>query len=198
MVRRRELKPSALVHRGRRALVTLLLPWVAPFELSVDERFDLLDNPRRRFIIRYLADRFPGGVPRGDLIDALVELEEASVEQDDRGGLRNAIFVSLYQIHIPKLEAAAVVDVDDEEVITLTPAGLHLVPYMTEPTAAERTARRMATIAIVGAIVLALWFANAPIVGELPAPWVVAAIVIVLMAASLWACRETLQQYRVP
>ena len=198
MAGRSDLMPAALVRRIRRATVILLLPWMTPFDLSVDGRFDLLDNPRRRFIIRTLAGRFPAGVPRGELVDELVTVEGADLDADEQSDLRNAIFVSLYQIHIPKLAEADVVAVDDEEVIALTTVGLHLVPYTTDPTAAERNASRMAAIAVAGGLVLAAWFAGLPIVGGLSAPWVVAGIVVALFTSSLLACRETLRQYRIP
>lgn len=83
-----------------------------PGPLSQDEVYDLLSNPRRRFIISYLREHDQTRLQ--DLASTLAAWEnETSVDQLTNQQ-RKRVYVSLYQTHIPKLEDAGVITYDQD------------------------------------------------------------------------------------
>ncbi len=81
--------------------------------LSQAEVFDLLSNQRRRAIIRYLRNHDGSSITLDDLIDAVVEWEHGVGAGSITDGQRASVYSSLIQTHLPRLEAAGVVEVDD-------------------------------------------------------------------------------------
>lgn len=107
-------------------------------EISQDDIFDLLSNPRRRFVINYLLreDR-PVGIQELSRELATWEFEVEPEELTDQQEKR--IYVALYQTHVPKLEEAGVVDYDaDASLIELTDAATQLQPYVDDAPARDR------------------------------------------------------------
>jgi len=82
-------------------------------ELTQDTVYDLLSNKRRRFVISKLR-RAEGPVSVNDLSESVaawengIEVDELTDKQIKR------VYVSLYQIHIPKLDEAGLVDYDKD------------------------------------------------------------------------------------
>ncbi len=76
---------------------------------SLDTVFDLLSARRRRYVIYYLVDMDDDTVDCDSLVEHVASLEadtDPSAERIDR------IAADLYQIHLPKLDDAGVVDFD--------------------------------------------------------------------------------------
>ena len=84
-----------------------------PESLTQDVVFDLLSNPRRRYVLYHLS-QVDESIQLRDLADEVaaweneIPVDELSTQQ------RKRVYVSLYQTHIPKLEEAGVVSYDRE------------------------------------------------------------------------------------
>lgn len=101
-------------------------------ELTQDTVYDLLSNKRRRFVISKLR-RADGAVSVNELSESVaawengVEVDELTDKQIKR------VYVSLYQIHIPKLDDAGLVAYDkDSGQVELTPTVSELDSYLPE------------------------------------------------------------------
>ena len=82
-------------------------------ELSQDVVFDLLSNPRRRFVLSYLRQE-GGPVDLVDLADEIAGWENETPVDELTSQQRKRVYVSIYQTHVPKLEDAGVVNYDRE------------------------------------------------------------------------------------
>lgn len=82
-------------------------------ELSPDAVFELLSNPRRRFIIAFLrqADE---PVDIKEFVRQIAALENGVPLDELTDSQEKRIHVSLYQTHIPKLEDAGVLEYDPD------------------------------------------------------------------------------------
>lgn len=118
--------------------------------LSQDAVFDLLSNRRRRFILAYLSER---GTPvtLKDLTAHIaawengVEIDEVTDEQ------RKRVYVSVYQTHIPRLEAASLVRYDpDTGLVELTDNITTVWRHLPTEDAAEPLWRVYLAVALVG------------------------------------------------
>jgi len=101
-------------------------------ELTQDTVYDLLSNKRRRFVISKLR-RADGAVSVNELSESVaawengVDVDELTDKQTKR------VYVSLYQIHIPKLDEAGLVEYDKESgQVKLTPTVSELDSYLPE------------------------------------------------------------------
>lgn len=81
--------------------------------LSQDVVFDLLSNPRRRYILSYLR-REESAVDLVDLADEIAAWENDTPVEELTSQQRKRVYVSIYQTHVPKLEDAGVVTYDRE------------------------------------------------------------------------------------
>lgn len=99
-----------------------------PTGLDRDELFSLLGNERRRRTIRYLLENEVETVEVDTLAAALAG------EADDEpasGGDRQRVATSLAHTHLPKLEAAGVLDYDrDRNRVAATPLVAVFQPYL--------------------------------------------------------------------
>lgn len=80
---------------------------------SLDTVFDLLSNPRRRFVLHYLKEH-DEPVELNDLA-AEIAAKENDVPTDElTSQQRKRAYVSLYQTHVPKLEEVGVIEYDSD------------------------------------------------------------------------------------
>ncbi|QLG29656.1 hypothetical protein HUG10_18785 (plasmid) [Halorarum halophilum] len=93
---------------------------------EVDDVFDLLGHPQRRYLLDALGTDAP--VPIADLVDAIVEGERGARGPAPDAGRADEVKLKLFHSHLPKLEEADVVDceygagtvaVDDPEKLVL-------------------------------------------------------------------------------
>lgn len=92
-------------------------------DLDLDEIFLLLNNSRRRAIIRLLSD-VKGGVALSELTEQIAAAEEDLDRSDLSKEARKRVYVSCYQCHLPKLEKYDVVSVDGDQNVVI-PSGNH-------------------------------------------------------------------------
>lgn len=80
---------------------------------SLDTIFDLLSNPRRRFVLHYLKEH--GGPIELNELAARIASKENDVPVDQlTSQQRKRAYVSLYQTHVPKLEEVGVITYDSD------------------------------------------------------------------------------------
>lgn len=119
-----------LLARARRAVVRRLSTrrerssWGVPAVvlaadgLDLDEYFELVSNYRRRQIIRILdaetAAVGDGYLKRGPLADQITARETGRPPDDVDSDERKRAYVGLYQVHLPKLADAGIVDWDQD------------------------------------------------------------------------------------
>jgi hypothetical protein len=82
----------------------------APAALPVDDVWEVFRNPRRRMVIRYVANMPSGGaVSLGVLASDLAEQEYGPGYSSSE---RKCIYNALYQVHLEKLDAVGAVEYD--------------------------------------------------------------------------------------
>lgn len=82
-------------------------------ELQAEEVFELLSNPRRRFIIAYLRET-ADPVDIKHLAREIASLENGVPIDDLTDSQEKRVHVSLYQTHVPKLSEAGVLEYEQE------------------------------------------------------------------------------------
>lgn len=85
-------------------------------EIDEDMLFTLLSSSRRRDIIRALAaqDEYPTDI--GEVVDYVVRCEKERRPSDEIPPyLRNSIYNTSVQNHLPRLDDAAIIDFDNSE-----------------------------------------------------------------------------------
>lgn len=85
--------------------------------ISTDQAYSILNNERRRMVIRYLAD-IEDTVSTRELSHHIAEVEEAS---------RQTVYISLYQNHLGRLSDAGVIEYDAREGVCEPTQACHLV-----------------------------------------------------------------------
>ena len=106
--------------------------------LTQNEAYDLLSNPRRRFVISHLRQH---GDPMSvsDLSDAVAAWENDQPVEDLTDRQVKRVYVSLYQTHLPKLKEAGLLHYDQETgVVSSTSAVDELDNYMPQSDTADR------------------------------------------------------------
>lgn len=81
--------------------------------LTRDEAYDLLSNPRRRFVISYLGQR-QQPVSLNELAKQVASWENDKPVAELTDQQEKRAYVSIHQTHIPKLEQVDVVEYDSE------------------------------------------------------------------------------------
>lgn len=100
--------------------------------LAQDTVYDLLSNGRRRFVISKLR-RAEEPLSVSDLSEAVAAWENDVPQSELTDKQIKRVYVSLYQIHIPKLDEAGLVEYDkDSGLVELTPAVSELDSYLPE------------------------------------------------------------------
>lgn len=148
--------------------------------LDHESAFESLQNPRRRWTLRYLAERGdPAAV--GELADRITADEQQVDVAEIAPGARKSVYNSLTQTHLPHLEARGVVVYDRAAgTVALAPDADRLARYVPSPSADDYPWYRpvLATAGVAGAIAVANWLGllgvsamalNAVVVGLFPA-----------------------------
>lgn len=92
------------------------------------EIHDLLRNERRRQVIKHLQDTI-GTIALRDLAEAIAEHE--TDESPPPKNIRNSVYNSLHQTHLPKLDERGIVEYEsDEKIIRLTEDARSINVYM--------------------------------------------------------------------
>ncbi len=108
------------------------MPTTEEKTLAQDTVYEVLSNARRRFVISRLR-RADGAVSINDLSEAVAAWENDVPQAELTDKQIKRVYVSLYQIHVPKLDEAGLVEYDkDSGLVELTPAVSELESYLPE------------------------------------------------------------------
>lgn len=80
-------------------------------ELSLDQTFDILQNKRRRHVLRYLWQN-DGETTMGTLAEHIAAIENDTTVASLSSAQRKRVYVALYQTHLPKMNSYDVVEFD--------------------------------------------------------------------------------------
>lgn len=137
--------------------------------LTFESTFEALQNPRRRWTLRYLSDHdYPVRV--SDLADQITAWEGGTSTADITPDARKSVYNSLCQTHLPQLESHGIVEYDhDTGLVRLAPNATQLERYMPlEPAIDDRWITRFLVAAVVGGLlVVGNWVG--PFAGSIPA-----------------------------
>lgn len=98
--------------------------------ITPDDIFDVLSSPRRRYVLYHL--RRNGPTDLMDLTEAVASWEYEIDPDELTSQQRKRVYVSLYQTHIPKMDALEIIDYDqDSGVIELTSRAAAVDRYLT-------------------------------------------------------------------
>ena len=78
--------------------------------LDPDERFHLLQNERRRLVVRYLRDAADDRVEMRDIAEQVAAWENDTSVAQLSSTERQRVYIPLYQNHLPKLDDAGVIE----------------------------------------------------------------------------------------
>lgn len=157
-------------------------------ELSLDVTFELLQNPRRRKALGYLADN--PTTTLSTLAEHLAAQENGKSVQMLSSAERKRVYISLYQCHLPKLDDAGVIDFDSNRgTVERNPSADHVARYLDQVAGSEADPDRPAWqyyylgIALTGGGLLATQLALLPTATAAAA--VAGAVIVVLATLAL-------------
>lgn len=113
-----------------------------------NELFDVLGNRRRRYVIWCLhQEKCP--VKSSELAETIAAWEEATDREQVPSSLYQSIYNSLYQTHLPRLEAAGVVEFDQSRNLVYPTARMAEVELFIDsavPRTDDQSIRRLRTL----------------------------------------------------
>ena len=140
--------------------------------LTLDERFEILKNERRRFVLEYLSSA-DQTVALGEMADHLAAIENDTTVEDVTSSERKRVYVALYQFHLPKMDRMDVINYDkDRGEVALTEKGRSL--YQEHESDQSQTeyldilgigVAVLGVVALVGVVLTQAWFAGSVILG---------------------------------
>jgi len=98
--------------------------------LSIDEVCHLLQNGRRRGVLRYLRGT-DGGAEMSDIAERIAAAENDTTVERLGHAERKRVYIALYQTHLPKLDDSGIIEYDRERGdVVATPAAERLYDAM--------------------------------------------------------------------
>ncbi|WP_144900855.1 DUF7344 domain-containing protein [Halobellus captivus] len=159
--------------------------------LSETDIHDLLRNDRRRQTIKCLQSHGREVMLR-DLAEEIAERETG--ESPAPRNIRDSVYISLHQSHLPKLDDAGVVDYDrDRKTITLREEARTVDVYMEVVTKYGMTwASYYRSLGVLSLFLIVLTMVDAPVISVID-PLIVATVFLAALAGStlyqLWSRR---------
>ena len=154
---------------------------------AIDEReiHDILRNWRRRMVLRELKSN-AGSTTLRDLAEALAE--EESGESPPPRNVRNSVYNSLHQTHLPKLDEAGVVTYDtDRKTVSLESQARDVNLYMEVVTRYGITwatyYRRLMTLAL---LTLLGAETGVPVLGDIPSLLILGVFLTAVLASGAY------------
>jgi len=128
-------------------------------DISQSDVFDVLSNPRRRFVLYYLRE-VEASVELNELARQIAAWENDTDESELTDQDRKRVYVSLYQTHVPKLTDVGLVEYDqDSGTVRLTDRTSVIDEYLGDGTAALPWHYLYLGLSVAGALAFALvWF----------------------------------------
>ena len=87
---------------------------------ELDRWFGILSDQRRRFVLLALADHEGTHMLR-DIAEQIVAWEEGKLRREVTEEERKRVSVSLYHVHLPKLEDAGIVEYTETSMVAVRP-----------------------------------------------------------------------------
>lgn len=120
--------------------------------LSLDERFEILKNERRRIVLRYLEDA-DETIKLRELADQVTAIENDTDVEAITSEERKRVYVGLYQFHLPKMAKMGIIEYDqDRGDITLTEVGKDLSQESGSGDSGRQWQRAYLAVAMLGVI----------------------------------------------
>jgi hypothetical protein len=123
---------------------------------SPDTVFDVLSNPRRRYVLYYLRESGPS-IELTNLAEEIAAWENDTTPEELTEKERKRVYVSLYQTHVPKLEEVGFVEYDsDSGVVSLTDRAGVVDDYLTDEGQGVTWQHVTLLVSLAGGVLLAL------------------------------------------
>jgi hypothetical protein len=98
--------------------------------ITEDQAFHLLQNERRRNVLRYLQDK-EGTVRMRDIAEQVAAWEHDTTLQALTSKERQRVYIPLYQSHLPKLDKEGIIEYNQSRgIVERTPLADHLDRYL--------------------------------------------------------------------
>lgn len=108
--------------------------------LSKDQAFHLLQNARRRAVLRYILDHDEDSYVMRNVAEAVAAWEHDTTVRQLDSDERQRVYIALYQSHLPKLADAGVIEYErNRGTIRPQPAIEVLAPFLEEGLDANET-----------------------------------------------------------
>ena len=135
--------------------------------LSLDERFEILKNERRRIVLQYLMEA-DETVRLNDLTDQVTAIENDTTIDVITSEERKRVYVGLYQFHLPKMAKMGVIDYNkDRGDIALTDTGSDLYQECSSENGVRGNWQTLRLIigltgvgSVIGSILLQVWLVS--------------------------------------
>lgn len=102
-------------------------------ELGKDEIYHLLQNERRRNVLKYLRD-CEGSVQMRDIAEQVAAWEHDTTVQALMSDQRQRVYIALYQAHLPKLDEQGVIEYNQSRgIVKKNPLADELIKYLERP-----------------------------------------------------------------
>jgi hypothetical protein len=156
-------------------------------DLTKSDVFDLLRNERRRYLLHYLLTR-ESPVELGELAERIAAWEYDTTVERVTSDQRKCVYTTLQQSHLPKMDAAEIVDYDaDRGTIHRTEHTDKLNVYLEIVPTDEFPWREyyLALGAVFSAVAAALWVDVAPLTAVPDAAWIAVMAVVLTVSSAI-------------
>jgi len=103
-----------------------------PDELEADDIYHLLQNERRRSVLRYMKD-VEGPARMRDVAEQVAAWEYDTTVEELTSQERQRVYIALYQAHLPKLDKNGVIDYNQSRgIVEQRPRAERLEQYLVE------------------------------------------------------------------
>ncbi len=122
--------------------------------LSRDTAFEILTNPRRRYVLSYLRSKSEQ-VSIGELAEQVAAWEQDTNVELVSSKERKSVYTSLYQTHLSKMADAGIIDYDRQRgQVQLSDSATELDKFINPPSRNRNWSRYYLTLAILGGIAI--------------------------------------------
>ena len=149
--------------------------------LTTDDVFHLLQNERRRNVLRYLRDT-DGQVRMRDVAEQVAAWEHNTTVEGLSSDQRQRVYIPLYQSHLPKLDKAGLIEYQQNRgIVERLPLADQVDHYLDGPTTDTGWDPNYGRVTGVGALLLVGAVMELPVLSALSGV-AIAAIILLLFA----------------
>lgn len=153
-------------------------------ELSQDEIFAILSNPRRRYVL-YFLNQHGEAIELTDLAEHVAAWENDTTVEELSSKERKRVYVSLYQTHVPKLADHGLIDYDpDTGMVRETETSRRVDQYLDTDDGQRHWERIYGGLAILSALLLLGVLLDVPVLATVGEATVLVLVVVLFVVAS--------------